>query len=141
VSHLIVTAKMVDDPAGELDHLLAHPDDPAREAAFRQRLSEERDWLKKGFCEKIPEWQKSYGLNFSDRRIMLIIKHAMDRQTDVEIMVGEFQAIANATTDYARQFSLRNDMDVLFADEAIDYLAEKIWSEPQDLTAYLKRLL
>jgi ATP-dependent Clp protease ATP-binding subunit ClpX len=141
VRHLTVTANMVDDPAGELDHILAHPDDPAREAAFQRRLSEEEDCLKKHICRKVPEWQESYGINFSDQRIMLIVKHATERQTDVEVMVEEIQAIENATLDFTRQFSLRNELDISFTDGAIDCLTEKIWNEHQDLSQYLMLLL
>ena len=141
IRHLIVTGAMVDDPAGELAHILAHPDDPEREAAFLRILAEEEDCLKKHVCRMVPEWRKSYGIAFSDRRIALIVKHAMERQTDVENMAEEFQAIENAARDYVGKFSERNGLDVSFSDEAIDALAEKVWNEPQELDGCLRLLL
>jgi ATP-dependent Clp protease ATP-binding subunit ClpX len=141
IRHLIVTGEMVDDPAGELADILANPDDPEREAAFQRILADEEDCLKKNVCRMVPEWRKSYGIAFSDRRIALIVKHAMERQTDVEIMAEEFQAVENAAQDYVREFSARNGLDVSFSDEAIDALAENVWNEPQELDGCLRLLL
>lgn len=138
---LLVTPTMVDDPDGELDKILAHGDDPEREAAFRCLMAEEEDRLEKLIGGKIPEWESTYGIPFSDDRVRLIIRHAIDRQTDVEVAVGEVQAVQQALRDFAAQFSLRNDLDVSFADGAVDALAEKVWKEHQAPADYLKTAL
>jgi hypothetical protein len=135
---LMVTPAMVDDPAGELEKILARPDDPEREAAFRRLVAAEEERLEKLVARKIPEWESAYGIPFADDRVRLIIKHALDRQTDVEVAAEELQAIQKAVQDFAGQFSLRNDLDASFSDGAVDALAEKVWKEPQDPADYLK---
>lgn len=141
IRRLLVTPTMVDDPGGELDKILAHRDDPERETAFRRLMAEEEDRLEKLIGRKIPEWESTYGISFSDDRVRLIIRHAIDRQTDVEVAVEEVQAVQRALRDFAAQFSLRNDLDVSFADGAVDALAEKVWKEHQDPADYLKTAL
>jgi ATP-dependent Clp protease ATP-binding subunit ClpX len=138
---LLVTPAIVDDPGGELDKILAHLDDPEREAAFRRITAEEEDRLGKLIGRKIPEWEGTYGIPFSDDRVRLIIRHAIDRQTDVEVAVEEVQTIQQAVREFAVQFSLRNDLEVSFADGVVDALAEKVWKEHQDPADYLKTAL
>jgi hypothetical protein len=65
----------------------------------------------------------------------------LEQQTDVEITIEEMQAIQQLVQDFAKKFSARNELEISFTDGAIDYLAEKIWKEPQDLSAYLKLAL
>jgi hypothetical protein len=138
---LLVTTAMVDDPAGELEKILAHPADPEREAAFCRLVAAEEERLEKLVAQRIPEWESTYGIPFADDRVRLIIRHALDRQTDVEVAAEELQAIQKAVQDFAGQFSLRNDLDASFSDGAVDALAEKIWKELQDPTDYLKTAL
>ncbi len=138
IRYLLVTPAMVDDPAGELDNILARGDDPEREAAFKRLMAEEEDRLGELIGRKIPEWGGMYGIPFSDERVRLIIRHAIDRQTDVEAAVEEVQAIEQTVRDFAAQFSLRNDLEVSFADGAVDALVEKVWKEHQEPAEYLK---
>ncbi len=141
IRYLLVTEAMVDDPAGELDKILAQGDDPEREAAFRRLMTEEEDRLGELIGRKTPEWEGMYGIPFSDERVRLIIRHSIDRQTDVEAAVEEVQAIQQMVRDFATQFSLRNDLEVSFADGAVDALAEKVWKEHQDPADYLNTAL
>jgi REP element-mobilizing transposase RayT len=101
----------------------------------------EKKRLEKLIAQRLPEWESTYGIPFADDRVRLIIKHALDRQTDVEAAVEEVQAIQQAVQDFAGQFSLRNDLEVSFSDGAVDALAEKVWKEPQDPADYLKHAL
>lgn len=141
IRHLLVTPKMVDDPAAELDTVLACPDDAEREAAFQKVMCCDEERLAGAIAEKIPEWKRSYGLDLSNLRIKLIIRHALEQQTDVEQAIEEIQANHQVLHEFAKQFSERNDLDLSFTDEAVDSLTEKVWKEPQDSLDFLKRSL
>ncbi|MBN1545023.1 MAG: AAA family ATPase [Syntrophaceae bacterium] len=141
IRHLTVTGAMVDDPTGELDDILARPDDPAREAAFQRLMSDEEECLKRQVHFMIPDWHRTYGIDFSERRIALIVRHAMEKLTDAEAIVEEIQDVESTATRFVREFSTRNELDVTLTEDAIDFLAEKIWNEPQELSGYLKILL
>jgi endopeptidase Clp ATP-binding regulatory subunit ClpX len=138
---LLITPAMVDDPAGELEKILVHPADPKREAAFRRLVAAEEECLEKLVAQRIPEWESTYGIPFADDRVRLIIRHALDRQTDVEAAAEELQSVQKAVQDFAGQFSLKNDLDASFSDGAVDALAEKVWKELQDPADYLKTAL
>ncbi len=141
IRHLVVTRAMVEDPQGELDRILASPDDPRREESFRCLLSEEEEDLKKLIIRKMSEWQQSYGIAFPAERIRLIIKHTLERQTDVETTVEEIQAIHRAAQDFADRFSAQNEVELSLTDGAVDRLVEKAWGESQDPSEYLRRSL
>ena len=138
IRHLLVTPAMVDDPGGELERLLAHPDDPERGAAFCHRVVQEEERLERLIAQKIPEWEEVYGIPFSSGRVGLITKHALDQQIDVETVVQEIQAIQQEARDFAGRFSERNDLEVSFSDAGVDALAEKAWKESQEPAEYLK---
>ncbi len=139
IRQLVVTRQMVEDPGGELVRLIAHPAAPEQEAAFRRLLAAEEERLAKLIRQKLPEWEESYGTNFSEARIRLIIKYTLERQTDAEITVEDFQAIQQVVQDFTKKFSLRNELEVAFTDDAVDCLAEKVWMEAQDPSEFLKQ--
>ena len=132
IRRLLITPAMVDDPAGEMEKILAHPSDPERAAAFCRLAEAEEERLEKLVAGKVPEWENAYGIPFADERVRLITRHALDRLIDVEAAAEEFQAVQKAVDDFAGQFSLRNDLDLSFSDGAVDALAEKVWKGPQE---------
>ncbi len=139
IRHLVVTRAMVDDPAGELKKILDHADDPGQEAAFQELLAEEEKNLEALLRQKTADWQERYGIRFSDERIQLITRRSVETQTDVDGVVEEIRAIHQAAREFAEKFSLRNDLEVSFTEEAIDRLAEKVWKEGLDPADYLGR--
>ena len=138
---LLVTPAMVDDPAGELEKILCPSGRSGAGGGLSPPDAEEEERLEKLVARRIPEWERAYGIPFADDRVRLIIRHALDRQTDVEAAAEEIQAIQKAVQEFAEQFSLKNDLDASFSDGAVDALAEKVWKEPQDPADYLKTLL
>ncbi len=141
IHHLLVTPAMVEDPCSELEKILAKPDDSERESAFLRLMSDEEGRLEKLIVLRIPEWERAFGIPLSDDRVRLIIRHALDQQTDVEAVVEEVQAIQQMVRDFAEQFLLKNDLEISFSDDAVDALAEKVWKEPQDPGDCLKTAL
>jgi hypothetical protein len=61
----------------------------------------------------------------------------VETQSDVDGVVEEIQAIHQAAREFAEKFSLRNDLEVSFTEEAIDRLVEKVWEEGLDPADYL----
>jgi hypothetical protein len=104
-------------------------------------MTEEEERLKKRIVQRIPEWERAYGIPFSDNRVNLIIRHALDRQLDVEVAVEEIQAVQQAVRDFAEQFSLKNRLVLSFSDDAVDALVEIVWKEPLNPGDYLRTLL
>ena len=141
IRHLLVTPEMVDDPAAELDAVLSCPDDPQREAEFQRLLSGEEERLAETVSQKISGWKGAYAMDFSNERIKLIIRHSLEQQVDVETVIEEMQAIQEDAREFAAQFSARNDLDVSFADEAVDRLAERLWKDGLEPAEYLRKSL
>ena len=138
IHRLLVTEAMVDDPAGELEKILAQPVDPERDAAFCRLVAAEEERLEKLASRRIPEWESVYKIPFADDRVKLIIRHAIERQIDVDAAAEEFSGVQKAVHGFTEEFCLKNDLEASFSDGAVDALAEKVWKEPQDPAEYLK---
>ncbi|MCE5264611.1 MAG: AAA family ATPase [Deltaproteobacteria bacterium] len=138
IHHLLVTLAMVDDPAGELEKILAHPDDPEREAAFCRLAAADEERLEKLAAQRIPEWESAHKMPFADDRIRLIVRRAIDRQIDVDAAAEELHGIQKAVQEFIHEFCQKNDLEAAFSDGAVDALAEQVWRVPQDPADYLK---
>jgi len=138
IRQLLVTGEMVDDPAGELDKILKHPDDPERELAFKHLVEDEELRLEKVIQEKVTEMEATYGIHFSGERIKLIIRHILERQTDIGEVIEEIKSFQYVIQEFTNHFNARNNLDMSFTDDALDCLAEKVWHENHDPLDYLK---
>lgn len=139
IRRLVVTRAMVDDPAGELKKFLEAPEDPAREALFQRLLMEEEMEMEKSIRKREPEFESRYGVSFSNRRIQLITRRAVEGRMDVDSAVEEVLAIHRAALDFERMFSSRNEVQVHFTEEAIDRLVERIWEEGLEPEAFFRQ--
>ena len=138
VHRLLVTGKMVDDPDGELDLILKNPEDPERKETFLRVIAKEEECLIQQIGQKIPEWQSFYGFPFSEERVLLIIKHALERQADLESAIEEIQAIRKTLVDFGEAFSTRNGLELSFTEDALDELTGLVWEEHRNPVEYLK---
>jgi ATP-dependent Clp protease ATP-binding subunit ClpX len=138
IRHLVVTRATVDDAAGELKKILENPEDPERERAFQRLLGEEEGNLERSLRQKSSEWEEGYGIHFSDERIKLITRRAVERQTDVEVSAEEVRSIRQDALDFARKFSRRNELEVSFTESAIDCLVKKVWERGLGPVDYLR---
>ncbi|HSR12134.1 MAG TPA: hypothetical protein VLS90_11885, partial [Thermodesulfobacteriota bacterium] len=89
--------------------------------------------------QKVRELQERYCLQFSDPKLKLITRRSAECQIDVETAVEEIKAVHEAVEDYAGKFSLRNDLDISFTEEARDRLVEKVWENGVDAVDYLNQ--
>lgn len=139
INHFVVTGAMVDDPDGELKRLLENPEDPGREKRFRLLLADEEKELERTLLQKEGDFQSHYGIKFSDQRIELITKQVVEERIDLDSVIEEVLAVHNATREFAKQFSYRNEVELSFTDEAVDRLIEKLWKEGEDPADFLKQ--
>jgi len=139
IRHLVVTRAMVEDPPGELRKILQNPDDPEREAFFQGLLAKEEEYLENSLRQREAEFRQRYSIDFSDRRIKLITKRTVERRIDVDAAIEGVLAVNQAAQDFAKAFSLRNDVEITFTEEAVDRLVEKVWDEGLDPLVILKQ--
>ncbi len=139
IHHLVVTRAMVEDPAGELEKILAHPDDPEREADFQRLFEDEKRDLENFIRKKEREFREKYGISFSDQRIGLITGRVIDQRTDADSVIGQVVAMEHVARDFQRSFYNRTDIQIDFTDEAIDNLVKKCWEKGDEPLSILKQ--
>jgi ATP-dependent Clp protease ATP-binding subunit ClpX len=138
VRHLVVTPAMVADPVGELEKLLQNPEDSQREDQFQRLLAEEVGNVERHLRQGRTELQQRFEIQFSDRRIELITRRAVERQREVEAVIEEVRGIHRAVADFENAFLARNGLTLRFDEGAIDRLVEKVWEEGVDPAAHLR---
>jgi ATP-dependent Clp protease ATP-binding subunit ClpX len=138
IHHLVVTRAMVEDPPGELEKILADPDDGEREAGFQRLFDEEKGEVESSIRKKEREFREKYGISFSDERIGLITRRVIDQRTDIDSVIEQVVAMQNVARDFKRSFYNRTDIQIDFTDEAIDHLAEKCWERESEPLSLLK---
>lgn len=138
IRRLLVTPAMVDNPERELEMLLAKPEDPVREASFLLLQAAEEERLAAQIRLHIREWQTAYGLLFSEERIHLLVKHALESQIEVETVIEEIRSVQESLQNFCNEFSTRNDLRISFTDDSVDSLSRIAWQDGQDPILYLK---
>jgi ATP-dependent Clp protease ATP-binding subunit ClpX len=139
IRHLAVTGAMVDNPAGELGKILQNPGDPEREARFQRLLAEEEKELEKSIRQKESELFERYGISFSDHRCRLITRWTIQKRLDLDSVVEDFVGVRQSIQGFAHSFSIRNEMQMAFAEEAIDLMVERVWEEGGDVEQVLRQ--
>jgi len=140
IRHLVVTAAMVKDPAGELEKILQNPGDPEREKRFQALLAEEEENLEKSIRQKESDLMESFGVPLSDDRRRMITHWTIQRRTDLDAIVEDFVAVRRSVQEFAQSFSVRAEVQMEFSEEAIDRFAEKVWDERLDAGQTLRQL-
>lgn len=138
VRHLVITPAIVEDPVGELEKLLQNPEDPERENQFQRLLAKEVEGVEKHLRQKRTELQDCFGIHFTDPRIELITRRAVEKQMEVDVVIEEVRGIHRAVADFENSFLDRNGLILRFDDEAIDRLVGKVWEEGLDPAAHLR---
>ncbi len=138
VRHLVITPAIVEDPVGELEKLLQNPEDPERENQFQRLLAKEVEGVEKHLRQKRTELQDCFEIHFTDPRIELITRRAVEKQMEVDAVIEEVREIHRAVADFENGFLDRNGLILRFDDEAIDRLVGKVWEEGLDPAAHLR---
>lgn len=122
IERLLVTRDLIDDPQGELRSITEDPDDPSRRERFNLAAEKELAVIREFIRERAIEYRRKTGLEISERRVELIADLYLNRSTDVNTAVEDFQHLADQIR--AEEASLQDKMDIriTFDDTAIDEL-------------------
>ncbi|MFO7784456.1 MAG: AAA family ATPase [Thermodesulfobacteriota bacterium] len=138
IERLLVTRDLINDPEGELRALAEDQDDSERMERFERAAKKELEEIRSFIRERNREYRRKTGLEISERRVELIADLYLNRATDVNTAVEDFQDLADEIR--AEEASLQDKMDIRisFDDTAIDELvAESVKTgQPTGTLAY-----
>ena len=116
ILYLVVTEDLVRDPAGTLERILANPDDPELTARYERCLTEERQVIRSMIDEKIEKYQQRFGETLTERRIELVVEHAVLRGADLMRTFEEMVRLYKTIRYHERRFYERFDIRINQAD-------------------------
>ncbi|MDH3393885.1 MAG: AAA family ATPase [Desulfobulbaceae bacterium] len=127
VKYLVVTPELVEDPAGELEELLADPD---RQEFHRRRWHELAEEEVDGFAKRIQlqngDYLEEHGVMATPSRLRLIAERCqadiMEPLDVCDIFIDRIKDIRQCAAD----LSLRCGIKVSFSEEAIDHILARM---------------
>ena len=141
IRRLVVTEEMIEDPEGELERLLANPEDEKYERRFEEALSREREEIRRYVLERWGEFEERYGPLFRGSRVELLVDRLVSREDDLNGALEELWQHYRQIKAFEKNFKERYDLEISFEEEAIDALLQAFLREgraPKEVFMYLE---
>ncbi|HSO71363.1 MAG TPA: ATPase, partial [Thermodesulfobacteriota bacterium] len=117
---LLVTRSLVENPPGELERLLAEPEDPADQDRFRQAWDRERAALVERIRERAQELGGKFDTAMTDARLALIADRHLELGLDLPQAFEEVWLMIQQVREYELRFFERFTIGLKFSEEGID---------------------
>ncbi len=119
---LVVTPELIGDPKRELSALLKNPDDPLVKDRFDRSVQREIEAVRTFIQERLDDYHRKTGLDFSSRRIALIGDICMTQARDVNSAVETFVGMVAQVKHEEDALRDKIDICITFDDSAVDEL-------------------
>jgi endopeptidase Clp ATP-binding regulatory subunit ClpX len=129
ICRLVVTPEMVDDPARELERLLAQPDDPACAERFEILAREEREAMSRLLRQRAEEFEKEVGRPPSGALLDLAVERMADKGADEEEAIAFLKDLMEGFRRFQSGFREKHGMTLSFTDKAMDDLLARAAGE------------
>jgi len=136
IRKVVVTRDVVEHPDLELERLLREPLDPEMLAKFEGLLSKEKMALKRSIQVREGEFEKRYGMVFSEGAIDLIVNRMIEQGFDVNTVSEEVVEVQRRVEELQRDFLRKHAIHLHFEEEAVKRITEIALEEEEngDLT-------
>jgi len=141
ISFLGVTKELIEDPEGYLRALLQDPEGEKWAAAYRQALTEERERVLKYLTEKKPPLSEKKTLEITPKRLNLLFEIYKGEDVELSQALERLNYLYHQIKAYESTFSRRNQLQVVFTEDAIDYIMEEVFKRDQGVFSFCERAL
>ncbi|RPJ05634.1 MAG: AAA family ATPase [Deltaproteobacteria bacterium] len=124
IRRFVVTRQLVEHPDRELEQLLREPLDPEMLARFEDLLTKEKMALKQAIRGREGEFEKHYGMVFSEGAIDLIVDRMVEKGFDVNTVCEEAAEVQRRVDELQRDFLLKHNIHLQFEEEAVQRITE-----------------
>jgi ATP-dependent Clp protease ATP-binding subunit ClpX len=140
IRRFLVTPAVVENPEEELRRLLQNPDDPEMLARFETLLSREEETVKESIRNRKEEFQRRYGVLFTERKVALIAHHVVEKGYDANAVFEEVAEVHQKVEKFSKDFERKLGVFLRFEEEAIDRITEIALKEELEETTIFSRL-
>jgi len=132
INRLVVTPEIVDSPTVELEKLLKDPDNKEQKDKFESLAKKEVEALKDSIHKRKNEFLKQYGVLLNDNIIDLITYWVVNEGLPVNAVYEEAIKIRRKINFFEAQFLETHDLNITFADDALNAIIQKSIDEDAD---------
>lgn len=140
IKTLGVTRELVLDPLGYLHRLLASPNDQAYRKAYEKALSDEKERML-NFLEDKGKTKRELPIEITPKRAQLLFEIHKGEDIELTHALEELIGLYRQIKAYENTFSRRNQIQVVFADETIDYIMEEVLKRDQGVFSFCEKSL
>lgn len=135
-----VTRELIMDPEGYLKSLLANPNSPIYQKAYEKALIEEKERMIK-YLEGRANINNEIPFSLTPKRLHLLFE--IYKREDVELIhaLEDFVNLYRQIKAYETTFSRRNQIQVFFAEDTIDYIMEEVIKRDQGVFSFCEKTL
>ncbi|MCS7198960.1 MAG: AAA family ATPase [Caldimicrobium sp.] len=140
IKALGVTRELIMDPEGYLKGLLANPNSSTYRKAYEKALIEEKKRMIK-YIEGRANINNEIPFSLTPKRLHLLFE--MYKREDVELIhaLEDLISLYRQIKAYETTFSRRNQIQVSFAEETIDYIMEEVLKRDQGVFSFCEKTL
>jgi len=120
ICRLVVTPEMVDDPKGELEKLLACPDDPACIERFEELAGRERQEMSRMLLRRAEEFEREIGFRLEGALLDLAVERMTNKGADEEEAISFLKGLMDGIERFRTSFREKHGKGLTFTDEARD---------------------
>ncbi len=120
IREFLVTSEVVAHPDRELEHLLAHPEDPGHKERFRQASRRERELLKDSIRRREREVMKLYQMPLTDTRVELILDQYQRVDGNLKAALEDIGQLYEQVHLFEDRFYKEHQLEIHFDAEAMD---------------------
>ncbi|MGD8253314.1 MAG: AAA family ATPase [Syntrophobacterales bacterium] len=125
----VVTPEVVQDPKGTLETTLANPDAPELVERHAKVFNIDKAAAIKTILDNADYYRENYGQAYTEERIDLIANHHLFSGVELEALFGEIVSMIGEIRDYEFNFADERQVQVRFADDAVDEVLQRALSE------------
>lgn len=144
IKQFVVTEKVVDDPDGQLEQLLKHPENKERKARFDKACEKELENIRTFLLKRVHNFDKMSGLEISERRMDLIANLYLMNISDIDTAIEAFTTMYDQVKVEESALMDKLEVKVLFDENAVDEIisqAIETGQEPGAMTVQLAKRL
>jgi len=135
IRYFLVTPDVVKNPVGELEKLLANPDDPALMSRFQAVKEKERRNIQAYIAESAENFRKNSGLEIGERRIELLSALYLKNISDINSVFEDFKAMYQQIKVEEASLPEKLEVSVSFEDSAIDEIIHQAIEKDEEAGA------
>jgi endopeptidase Clp ATP-binding regulatory subunit ClpX len=134
ISFFVVTPEVVKDPKGNLQKILANPEDPELAARYEKVFESEKATTKEAILEREDRYRKRYSPAFTEARIDLVVTWHLLSGMELDGIFEEVVSMIDEIKAYEASFLKKKKIPIRFDEDAVDEVLHRAVTRGESVT-------